>query len=232
MRSTRCVADVSTMRTSSFCSVGQRLRAGIEQRARAAEDAVERVAQLGRHQAEEVGARLIGGLRFFERRLVFGEARLQARAQAAERGGQIADLVVRQRHHRAVEAARAAAELVERGGDARQIARGAAADERADAERGERDEQAGDAEAEHHRRRDGRRRHRGGDDAAVDEAAHRAGQRVVADAAGVGARHDHLGARWDVGADAADDVAAVVERDEVAAGRRQRRGDGVDLARR
>ena len=219
-----------------FLLVGEDLGAGIEQRAGAAEDAVERVAQLARDQRQEVGARLIGGLRFFERGLVLLQTRLQARAQFAEGGGEIADLVVGERHHRAVEAARAAAQLVERGGDAQKIARGAAADEAADAERRERDQEARQREAEHDAGRDGHRRHRAGDDGAVDEPAHGAGQRALlrltgcaGGAADVGARHADFGAGGDAEADATDDAAGVIERHQIAAGRRQRGGDGVDL---
>ena len=190
MRSTRCVAEVSTMRTSSFCSVVSSSAPGSSSVRAPAEDAVERIAQLGRDQRR--GSRCAPDRRPAPSRAPIGIRRdpaAGARAGAPSAVAEIADLVVRQRHHRAIEAARAAAELVERGGHAGEIARGAAADERADAERGERDEQARDAEAEHHRRGDGRRRHRGDDDAAVDEAAHGAGQRATADAAGVGRGH-------------------------------------------
>ena len=94
MRSTRCVADVSTMRTSSFCSSvsvsapgSSSVRAPPRMRSSGLRSSAET-------SVEELGARLIGGLRFFQRRLVLGEPGLQARAQAAERGGEIADLVV------------------------------------------------------------------------------------------------------------------------------------------
>src|SRR5581483_9913988 len=61
----------------------------VEQLARGGQDLVERRAQLDRDQRQELVARAVGGHGALERFAIFRDARGQARAQAAERGGQL-----------------------------------------------------------------------------------------------------------------------------------------------